>query len=651
VALRDLLRDRAIITDSLAGEERVFAKNFVARRVRVFIDANPSSARPDRPGDLTDIATKGVAATLVKEIPLVRTALTAIQALVKADAKKGVHLPVDRSATKRVLDRPPSGDAASMRQRLLLSIVYQATAADIRFAEPPNLVRLHNLCDRRLRLVERMLYEVGRSAARAWKSKPPPAGPWPDGLERAFEYPRVPRRFFLGTCQPDAKDTCKAPMDAWHLGDDNTIVGPLRTNPGTTALWQQGTDDNYALEFKPLDPTKPRAVDAIAGLFTRAADFLARNLMYCDHTIHALHLEALVFAESKRRAAGDTAWLDGVVASKPAGWLRLYHPLVSPGALQPTGGKFLAGSGEPIFFHHLNVRASQLQVGDHLIVYNHPAYEHTTLHGAWRLENAVVVQTTPELLVQGHGSPIMSIAAAKAHMLDLFLKALESCRAALRPLAKVASSTGTNSVKVNSTSALRVGLAIDIIDAATEVPIAPQRRITSIDARARTVGFSGGAVAATAKHALRRAHRKQFAGKFDSVFLNSPTTSNEIFLLRRVDPVNSAFAPGSQGGDWHVAWVAKDREEKIRIDPKRAEFVKKTHFVDYTVETDGADSLTIGWFPLYEPVKKNGKPVMKNGKMVGITPKAIGADNIAAWTWFADPDANAANVPVVRPSV
>jgi hypothetical protein len=265
VALRDLLRDRAIITDSLAGEERVFAKNFVARRVRVFIDANPSSARPDRPGDLTDIATKGVAATLVKEIPLVRTALTAIQALVKADAKKGVHLPVDRSATKRVLDRPPSGDAASMRQRLLLSIVYQATAADIRFAEPPNLVRLHNLCDRRLRLVERMLYEVGRSAVRAWKSKPPPAGPWPDGLERAFEYPRVPRRFFLGTCQPDAKDTCKAPMDAWHLGDDNTIVGPLRTNPGTTALWQQGTDDNYALEFKPLDPTKPRAVDAIAG--------------------------------------------------------------------------------------------------------------------------------------------------------------------------------------------------------------------------------------------------------------------------------------------------------------------------------------------------------------------------------------------------
>jgi hypothetical protein len=651
VALRDLLQDRDIITASLTGEERVFAKNFVARRVRLLIDANPSFKDPKRPDDLTDIATKGVAFALVKEIPLVRTAVAAIQARVKADAKQGLHLPVDSSATKRVLDRPPAGDAASMRQRLLLSIVYQAAAWDIRFAEPANLDRLHKVCDRRLRLVERMLYEVGRSAGRAWQSKPPAAGPWPDGLQRAFEYPRVPRRFFRATCQPDANDTCKAPMNAWHLGDDNTIVGPLQTNPGTTARWRQGSADNYALEFTPQDPAKPKAVDAIAGLFTRSADFLGRNLMYCDHTIHALHLEALVFAESKRRAAGDTAWLDGVVAAKPAGWLRLYHPLVSPGALQPTGGKFLAGSGEPDFFQHINVRPSELQVGDHLIVYNHPAYEHTTLHGAWRLENAVVVQTTPELLVQGHGSPVMSIASAKAHMLNLFVKALESCRAALRPLANVAGSSGANVVKVNSTSALRVDMKIDIIDAASEVPIAQRRRIIGIDARARTVEFDGGAVAATAKHALRRAHRTQFGGKFDSLYLSSPTSANEIFLLRRVDPANSTFAPGSRDGDWHVAWVAKDREEKIRVDPKRAEFVRKTHFVDYTVEADGASSLTVGWFPLYEAVTKGGKVVMKNGKIVGIRPISIGVDNIAAWTWFADPDANAANVPVIRPSV
>ncbi len=650
MGLRDLLKDKAIIANGLTGDERDIAKNFVARRVRLLIDANPSFNHPQRPGDLTDIATKGVGLALIKEVPRVQTALKAIRKLVDADVKSNLHLPVDRTTTKRVLDRPPTGDAATMRQRLLLSIVYQATAFDIRFAEPANLDRLHLLVDRRLRLAERMLYEVGRSAERAWKAKPPAAGPWPDGLERAFEYPRVPRTFFETTCQPDAKEICKAPMNAWHLGDDSTIVGPIQTNPGTTASWQPAADEAYALAYKPVDPTKPKAVEAIKGLFTRSVDFLQRNLLYCDHTIHALHLEAMVFGEGKRKPAGDTSWLDGVVATKPAGWLRLTHPLVSPGGDQTTQGKFLGGNGESAFFHHIAVRPGQLQVGDHLIVYNHPAYEHTTIHGAWRLENAVVVQTTPELRVQGHGSPIMTIDSAKAHMLSLFLKALERCRAVLRPVARVAASAGSTAVKVDSTSAVRIGMKIDIIETATETPIAVGRLVTRIDARKKIVEFDGAAVTATAKHALRRAHQTQFGGKFESIYISSATSGNEIDLLRRVDPANSSFAPGSRDGDWYVAWIAQPREEAIRTDSKRAEFVKKKHFVDYTVETSGGNSKTLGWFPLYEPVKKGGKPVIKGGKIVGIQPVSIGADNIAAWTWFADPDANAANVPVVRPS-
>ena len=100
-----------------------------------------------------------------------------------------------------------------------------------------------------------------------------------------------------------------------------------------------------------------------------------------------------------------------------------------------------------------------------------------------------------------------------------------------------------------------------------------------------------------------------------------------------------------------MGWQAADREEKIRTDTKRADFVKKMHFVDYTVEGTDADKLTVGWFPLYEPVKKNGKPEMKNGKIVGVQPVSVGPENIAAWTWFADPDANASNVPVIRPKV
>ena len=122
-------------------------------------------------------------------------------------------------------------------------------------------------------------------------------------------------------------------------------------------------------------------------------------------------------------------------------------------------------------------------------------------------------------------------------------------------------------------------------------------------------------------------------------------------MLRRVDRAASAFAPGSQDGDWHVAWVAHPREEKIRLDATRADFVKKQHFVDYTEEKDGADKVIVGWFPLYEPKKVGGKPALTaGGKIIGIQPVSIGVDNISAWTWFADPDASVANVPVLRPS-
>jgi hypothetical protein len=652
VPIRDLLNDKEIFTKTLAGEERIFAKDFVLRRVRLFIEANPTFSDPKRPGDLTEQGTLGARLALLNELPKVRAALTEIQKRVTADVKKGLHLPIGSTVKRRVLDLPPAGDAQSMRQRLIMSIVFQASALEVRFAEPAHFDRLHRLCDRRLRLVERMLYDVGRGAYRAWAAKPPAAGPWPDGLERAFEYPRVPRTFFQTSCRPDANDSCQAPMNQWHLGDDNTIVGPLQTNPGVTDRWRQGSTDPYALEYTAADPAKPKAVDAIVGLFTPSTDFLKRNLMYCDHTIHALHLESLVFAESKRRAAGDTAWLDGVVAAKPRGWLRLYHPLVSPGTQQPTQGQFLAGNGEPAFFQHMTLRPDELQVGDHLIIYNHPAYEYSTLHGVWRLENAIVVQTTPTLLVQGHGSEILDIPSAKTVMLGLFRKALDNCRAALRPLAKVtANGTAPKTVRVDTTSTLRVGMKIDIIEAATQAVLAEKRKVTRVDARTKTVEYDGTAVTATSKHVLRRAHITQFGGKFDSVQLESPTSGDMLFLLRRVEPAKSTFAPGALDGDWHVAWLAKEREEKIRVDATRAAFVKKTHFVDYTVETDGTNQRTVGWFPLYEPVKKGGVPVTKGGKIVAVNPVSVGPQNIAAWTWFADPNASAAIVPVIRPLV
>ena len=70
--IRDLLKNRDILTRDLAGDERIVAQDFVARRVRVLIDANPRLADPKAPGDIAAAATPGVATSLIAELPKVR---------------------------------------------------------------------------------------------------------------------------------------------------------------------------------------------------------------------------------------------------------------------------------------------------------------------------------------------------------------------------------------------------------------------------------------------------------------------------------------------------------------------------------------------------------------------------------------------------
>jgi hypothetical protein len=655
--IRDLLKDKTIVPAALRGDERVVTEDFVRRRVRALIAATPSLADPAAPGDITKAGTPTAATRLKADIPKVTTAHASIWKRVEADAKKGLHVDVTPAALlKRVSDRPPAGDAVSMRKRLVLSIVYQSCAADITLADPGNIDRLHKVCDRRLRIVERMLYDVGRHSSRAWSKKQikaNPGGPWVDGTERAFEYPRVPRPFFFDTCNPGSTDICQAPMTGWKLGDDKTIMGPLRTNPTTTSRWTTPTLIDI-LEYTHPASGAAKPIDAIRELFIPSKDFLQRNLMYCDHTIHALHIEALIFSEMKRRTATDTAWFDNLATSKGQGWLRLSYPMAASGSIPNSQGKYLVGSGEPTFFEHVHVRPQDLQVGDHLIVYNHPAYEFTTLHGAWRLENAIVVQTAPELRVQGHGSPILTLGTAKAVMLDYFRHGLDSCRAALQPLAGVVANGSTpNTVVVDDVSRLRDKMHIDIVDRKTEVALAEKRVIENIDARKRIVRYSGPAVTASAKHVLRRKHIKQFKGKYESIELEAATSPRTIFLIRRVDPTASTFAPAQQLADWFVTWIASDWEEAVRVDATKAAFVKKQHFIDYTREDAGGSvgMKTVGWLPLYEPALNGKTPVLVGGKIAKIQPLNIQANNIAAWGWFADPNVNAAVVTAVRPKV
>jgi hypothetical protein len=634
--IADLLRDSRVLPATLKGELRDVTRDFVLRRVRALVDLNPADRDPARPGDITAAATTAIRDLLLKDIPAVAAAEATIWSRVSGDQKL---LPLDPAVIrKRVSDQPPATGARALRRRLVRSIVYQAAARLITLADPANIELLHRICDRRLRIVERMLYDVGRADNRAWKSVAA-AGPWTDTLERVFEYPRVPKSVFVRSCNPNDANFgfCRAPMTGWRRPVDGyDLTGPNRVGPAASASWVKNAKDTYSFEYTRPAATAPDSVAAIEQLFTPSSDYLKRNLFYCDQVIHSLHLEALAFSETKRRAVGDHAWLENEVKANGPGWLRLYYQFGTP-------ANFLGGDHEKSswYFEQLQARQDDLQVGDHVIVYNHPAYDHVTLHGVWRLENAVVVQTLPELKMQGHGSYIFTVGGAQRVMAKLFNDELDQRRKDVEPLAAVRAD-GPNAVTVDSVARLRVGMMIDIVHATSGAVIAAQRAITAIKASTGVVTYNGADATATTAHRLQRARTVSFG--FETI------DADGLTLMRRVPAAQSDYAGIHQRADWFVAWLTGDEEKKVFADPARAAFAKEYQLVDYTEVPSGTGKSLFGWLPLWRPTLKGGQPNRVDGKIANTEPVVLGPRNIATWTWFSDPDpAKRFLVPVIRP--
>jgi hypothetical protein len=647
--LADLLKDarlapsEALLTDAdRLGLSRRFVRelvgDFVRRRVRRLVALNPTNADPARRDDITPAATPVLAGIIAGEIPRAHAAAMEMWRRVSADA---AHLPLDAATLRRRGTGRARDSAVQERKRLVWSITYQAAAVDITLTDTASVggaavgtERLHYLCDRRLRVVERMLYDVGRAGPRAWSRRQidaNPGGPWRDGYERLFEYPRLPPSLFVTACQPSsAGGRCQGPMRDWWLSPGDTHVKTLISpNPPSRSSWTRHAE--YELDFQPSGGADP--VAALRRLFQPSADFLGRNLLFCDHTIHALHLEALVFAMTKR--GRGSAWLANEVAAHDGRWLRIHYQFNNP-------EQFLAGSREPQFFIHTAVREADLQVGDHLIVYSHPAYEKATVSGVWRLENALVVQTVPELKLQGHGSFLRNRNGMWEDMIGLFNAELKRRRADVAGLARV-TGFGANTVTVDTTEFLSRGIDVDIVsDDPGEAVLAAGRHIVSI--AGRTVRYDGPGVTASTRHRLRRARSRFFDIGLESV-------DGQLFrLVRRVPPSQSAYAGIHQRADWFLCWVATEAEEAIRADGPRAAFVKNQQLIDYTRESLRGTMQTIGWFPLWRPALKDKAPVRQDGRIVATDPVVVKPEQVAGWTWFLDPDpAKRDQVPVIRP--
>lgn len=437
--LADLIRDSNLVPKNLGREERSTRGGFINIRVNILRAATPN------PVNIPDADVAGLRTQLIKELGQADAAFKTILARVNSDTTAKKLLPladVDSRMLNRYLKQGLiPGNLAALRQRLVRFIIWRAVAIDSRLLDPAKIEDLHLLVDRRLRLVERMLYDVGRveGGERTWNAKAiraDPSKPWEDGWNRMFEYPRIPQKLgksgdrakvFKGACNPDPKGSCQTPgLTDWtvHGVEHLLLKDTTRLNSSAAPLWQRPPNGNhYKFFLKYNPPPTEDPVQAIEQLFTPSKDFKARNLLFCDHVIHVLHLESLLFSKKKRDPS--TIWFSDAVRVNAPGWVRIDFGF-------QNGTNFLASDKDTTFFQALRIAHHELQIADHLIVYNHPAYDKSSVGGVWRLENAVVVQVYPGLLLQGHGTNPLTFATMKQTMIGLFNNELERLRQRVR---------------------------------------------------------------------------------------------------------------------------------------------------------------------------------------------------------------------------
>jgi hypothetical protein len=257
-------------------------------------------------------------------------------------------------------------DLAKKRKEMITTIAWWATASHPQLLSSQNQADLLKIVDRRLRVAERMLYHVAENLH---------GSNLPDGANRIFEYP------------------------------DEGASPSLSADAATAWDGPSGTE-NYRFTRK-LGTT---ASNALTELFKPHATVPERNRLFCDQVIQSLHLESFMVSERNSRN-GDDTWFNTLADGKLTAWLRVDSPW-------DTKGTFLVSPGETSFFEHKSIGIADLQVGDHLIVYNHPLFSALLPDSAWGLENSIVVQVYPEPKVQGHGIMPKTLAGLKNHLLD-----------------------------------------------------------------------------------------------------------------------------------------------------------------------------------------------------------------------------------------
>ncbi len=114
---------------------------------------------------------------------------------------------------------------------------------------------------------------------------------------------------------------------------------------------------------------------------------------------------------------------------------------------------------------------------------------------------------------------------------------------------------GTNTFTVDNLQYMRVGMAIDIVNSATDAVLASARNITAINTATRVVTYDGADVAATPGthvpvvqgnwkleiNGLRKITRSDLSQNYTLHGINSSTAGNEYWKAQQVDGLNAVF--------------------------------------------------------------------------------------------------------------
>lgn len=554
-------------------------REFLLQRARAALVANPTWKGTD-PDEVKAANTAALKTLLRTEVGAAATKVATLRTTMANTAQTellGIDVasidPPRAAAGRRARFAKTYGELFG-RGPLQLRATGIVAAAWMHVAEDPALsdADLHSLVSRRLMVAERMLWYIGKVGDRGWGKTTANKWDGTDGWERMFEYPRLPvMRPLIATCNLSGSNTtCDAAGGLAGWEKETRYTRDHKVVDGATALWKRDPTDSYGWFFNKTAGNDP--ADAVTKLFTAHKDFRKRNLLYCDQAIQCCHLEALVRVKSKRD--GNTTWFRTLVNAEPDGWVRIIHPnKYDPSA---AGPKYLVGKFESRFFELREVEVANLAIGDHLIVYNHPAYDRCKdPDDVWRLENAVVVALSPRLLLQGHG---------------------------------------TYPIPFSST---------------IKPPVKGEKRKIEASMRFNMLGLFNAKL-----NELRALAKAENAKTTPAITLSLPG-GNAVLVQRMVAGPHSGYAVGdftaamAPLARWWIRWSyhSEKNEAAIAADSAWAKWIWDTQRIEFA-----GGSV---YFPLWLPrLDRNKAPVRKGGKISKIDPVWVSQSMAPGWNWY-----------------